>query len=546
MKTPLLYIITRIHFTVYVFLCVVSCSHIRTTPYRNSGCVSAATPEAVSAGIEILQAGGNAIDAAIATAFALAVTEPGMSGLGGQLQTIIAFPDRKPLIVNGTSFAPKNLPKNVSSTDLVGHRASTVPSFVRTLDYIWRSYGGGTLSWDRILEPSIRFADKGFVIGSYRHRVLQNHKKDLSKHLATRTLFLKKDDSVPNEGDRLKQPVLAKTLKRLAEYGADDFYKGEIAREIARDMLENHGWITLEDLNNVPQPLELEPLQGTYRGWDIYISPPPSGGWVVLQVLNLLEQTPSDQLFPSELSRTAKLVNALYLGHKNRYDAPVNSLLDYGKEIDLKIDKGTAENLLNQEDDSGETTHFSVVDASGLVVGVTASINSYYGAQVASPKLGFLYNDYMQEFELDNPEHPFSLRSSAMPYSSMCPTVLGKGGEIYMVLGSPGSARIISTVSQVIQLWVDTNMGICKAVSAPRIHVNPARQRLYFESLNTPAEIMKGFQEKGFEVKDAPTELAHTGMNPYFGGVHALAREKNRWCGAADPRRDGVVQCIHP
>jgi gamma-glutamyltranspeptidase/glutathione hydrolase len=128
----------------------------------------------------------------------------------------------------------------------------------------------------------------------------------------------------------------------------------------------------------------------------------------------------------------------------------------------------------------------------------------------------------------------------------MCPTVLGKGGEIYLVLGSPGSARIISTVSQVIQLWIDTNMGIQKAVSAPRIHVIPARQRLYFESLNTPTGISEVFHENGFIVKEAPQDLAFTGMNPYFGGVHALAREGNKWCGAADPRRDGVVQCTNP
>ena len=536
----------KIFFASCAILCATCCSHIRTIPHGNSGCVSAATPEAVSAGIEILQGGGNAIDAAIAVAFTLAVTEPGMSGLGGQLQVIIASPHRKPLIVNGTSFSPKNLPENVSSTDLVGHRASTVPSFVRTLDYIWRSYGSGNVNWESLVKPAIRFAEKGFVIGPYRNRVLLQHKDDLAKHHVTRTLFLKKDGSVPNEGDRLKQPVLAKTLKRLEEYGADDYYKGEIAREIARDMLENHGWITLEDLNNVPQPVELEPLQGTYRGWDIYTSPPPSGGWVVLQVLNLLEQTPSDQLFPGDPSRTAMLVNALYLGHKNRYDAPVQNLLDYRKEIDLKIDKTTALEILNDEDDSGETTHFSVVDASGLVVGVTASINSYYGAQVASPKLGFLYNDYMQEFELDNPEHPFALRPGAMPYSSMCPTVLRKGVEVYMVLGSPGSSRIISTVSQVIQLWVDTSMGIHTAVSAPRIHVNSSRQSLYFESQNIPTGILEELQGNGFMVRAAPTGLAHAGMNPYFGGVHALAREEGRWCGAADPRRDGVVKCTHP
>jgi gamma-glutamyltranspeptidase/glutathione hydrolase len=130
-----------------------------------------------------------------------------------------------------------------------------------------------------------------------------------------------------------------------------------------------------------------------------------------------------------------------------------------------------------------------------------------------------------------------------MPYSSMCPTVLAQGDEVFLVLGSPGSSRIISTVSQVIQLWVDTGMGIGKAVSAPRIHVTPASQRLFFESLKPPAEIRAAFLEDGFTVQEAPTVLALTGINPYFGGVHALAREGGAWCGAADPRRDGVVRC---
>lgn len=133
-----------------------------------------------------------------------------------------------------------------------------------------------------------------------------------------------------------------------------------------------------------------------------------------------------------------------------------------------------------------------------------------------------------------------------MPYSSMCPTVLAKEGEVVLVLGSPGSSRIISTVSQVIQLWVDTGMGVARAVSAPRIHVTPARQRLYFESLKTPAETRVTFRENGFTVQDVPAALALTSINPYFGGVHALAREGGRWCGAADPRRDGVARCISP
>ena len=132
-----------------------------------------------------------------------------------------------------------------------------------------------------------------------------------------------------------------------------------------------------------------------------------------------------------------------------------------------------------------------------------------------------------------------------MPYSSMSPTVLAKEGKVRMVLGSPGSSRIISTVSQVIQLWVDTTMGIRRAVSAPRIHATPARKRLYFETSDIPRDSAV-FLENGYMIKDAPMDLIHAGLNPYFGGVHALAGEGGSWCGAADPRRDGAVQCVRP
>ncbi|MFQ5638026.1 MAG: gamma-glutamyltransferase family protein [bacterium] len=535
---------THVHFAIWLFvgLCLLSCQ----TGSENeeyAGIVSAASPEAAAAGVEILEAGGNAIDAAVAVSFTLAVTEPAMSGLGGQSQLIVFAPDKGAFVINGTSFSPAKLPTQVAQSDLVGHFATTVPSTVRVLHYAWLKYGSGKITWTQLLAPAIRFAREGFEVGAFRHLVFKRHAYNLRNNPATRTLFLHKDGSIPSEGEVFKQPVLANTLQRLAARGAEDFYTGAIARDIAADMKANGGWITLDDLQHVPQPIELPPLHTTYRGWDVYSLPPPGGGWVVLQMLNLLEQSSPEALAPDSPTRLIKLADALRIGHTNRQSDPVENLVDYQSDVREKISKEFAKRaLINNEEktSNGETTHFSVVDGSGIAVAVTASINAYFGARAAIPKLGFLYNSYMHEFELDEPGHPFALQPKAMPYSSMSPTILVKDGEARLILGSPGSSRIISSITQVVQLWVDAGMGIEEAVAARRVHVVP-QNKLYIESQTVSDSVLSALEKAGYVLTQPRTDLAHGDLNPYFGGIHALAKENGRWRGAADPRRDGAV-----
>lgn len=520
------------------------------TPTQNpdsdfDGIVSSAAPEATAAGVEILEAGGNAIDAAVAVSFALGVAEPAMSGLGGGVQIIFHAPGKEPVVINGTSFSPHATPTNAKKPDISGHRATTIPSTVRVLHYAWQNHGSGKIAWADLLAPAIRYAEQGFVIGPFRHKVLQRHYKDLAAQLSTSALYLNDDGSLPEEGVLWKQPVLARTLRRLAEHGADDFYQGQIAREIADDMANNGGWMTLEDLNHFPQPVELKPLKSTYRDWDVYSLTPPGGGWVVLQILNLLEQSSASDLAPDSPTRVQKLANALRIAHTSRRTKPVTDLVDFEDAVQKRISKETAKRLLQNtaRKSSGETTHFSVVDAEGMVVGVTASINAYYGARVATPSLGFLYNDYMNEFEIDSPGHPFAIRPNAMPYSSMSPTILAKEGVPQLVVGSPGSSRIISAVAQVIQLWVDTDMGIKGAVVALRMHVHPTAEEigLYVENPTTANAKRAFFEQLGYTLKQPSTDLANGDLNPYFGGVHAIAKNNGKWYGAADPRRDGMV-----
>jgi gamma-glutamyltranspeptidase/glutathione hydrolase len=482
------------------------------------------------------EAGGNAIDAAVAISFALAVTEPAMSGLGGQTQILLYPPAGDPLVINGTSYAPLATPKNAGADDIVGHRATTVPTTVRTLAYAWRQYGSGRMAWADLLEPAHRYAERGFIPGPFRREIWARFTADLAASPSAAAIFLDASRAPPPSNRAWRQPALASTIQRLADDGADDFYRGAIAREIAADMEANGGWLELADLDGLPEPPVLMALEGTYRDFEVATMPPPGGGWVVLQMLNLLERSDRAALDPADSERMLRIADALRFGHRQRRDHPVRDLVDYEDEVRTRIAKDAAGERLGEGD--GHTTHFSVVDPDGLVVAVTASINYAFGAKVATPSLGFLYNDYMREFVLDDPSHPFALRGGAMPYSSMSPTVVSREGSPVLALGSPGSARIISAVVQVSELWMDRFRNVGDAVAMPRIHVIPdSALFLEYPAAADTAALM----DAGFVLPPPRPDWMPGELTAYFGGVHAVALERGQWEGAADPRRDGVV-----
>lgn len=525
-----------------VALPLIACAPAVQTPaLTQGGAVAAATPEAAAAGREILEAGGNAVDAAVAVAFVLGVTEPAGSGLGGQTSFLVHPRGAAPFAITGTSFSPACTPPDARAEDVVRRRLTTVPSTVRVLEFAWREYGSGRITWAQVLAPAIRYAEEGFPLGGFRHRALARDAAALREDAAAAGFYLNPDGSVPAVGDTVRQPVLARTLRRLAEAGADDFYRGEIARTIAAD-LAPHGWVTLADLARVPAPRVLPALHGTYRGWDVYTLPPPAGGWAVLQVLNVLEEAPPDALAAGRPERLVWLAEALRIGHRSRRVDPVRNLEEYEGETAVKTGKARARELMQsfERPGGGETTHFSVVDGQGMGVAVTQSLNSYFGARIANPTLGFLYNDYMREFEVGRPDHPHALRPGAMPYSSMSATVVSRHGVVVLVLGSPGSSRIISAVVQVIHRWVDLGESVAAAVAAPRIHVVPDRD-LLFESGLPADDLHAELERRGFAPQHRRTDLAGEVLDPYFGGVHAVAWEGGVWRGAADPRRDGVA-----
>ena len=517
------------------------------SPPAANGLVSSASPEATLAGRQILDKGGNAADAAVAIAFALGVTEPAMSGLGGGTQVLLSIPGKDPIAINGTTLSPALTPVTATKADLTYHKRSTIPSTVKVLHYLWKKYGSGAIAWAELLDPAIGYAEKGFVVGTFRHLVYKKYEKELLNSPYHTYYWLTPEGRIPAPGERIRQPVLATTLRRLAQHGAADFYSGDIAREIASDMAKNGGWITLEDLQNFPEPSELPALHTTFRDYDVYSQPPPCGGWTVLQILNLLEESPAAMLQSAD-QYWIKLTTALYLGHLNRDMAPVTDLSQYEPYTRLKTSKDILEEVKanwppSEQSSGGETTHFSVVDDTGMALAVTASINAYFGAAAASSKLGFLYNTYMDDFQLGQPSHPFAIGPGKMAYSSMSPTVVRKDGQNVLVIGSPGSARIISTVAQIARQWMDAQEKDIKAsVAAPRVHVYD--NKVLFEALapSEQATILPYLEKQGMEIAFPTYDLQINGLNAYFGGVHALAWENGRWKGAADPRRDGLVQ----
>lgn len=539
--------LTGLFILIFLLGCTSPDSESASTPL-SQGIVSSASPEATQAGMDILAAGGNAIDAAVAISFALGVTEPAMSGLGGGSQVLFAPAGQRPITINGTTLSPAATPITANKQDLQYHTRSTIPSTVKVMEYIWQKYGSGRLSWSQLLQPAIKYAEEGFVVGVFRHKVYKKYESSLKKSPFNASQVLLSNGNIPAPGDTIRQAILAQTLRRLAEAGAEDFYSGEIARKIAADMEKNGGWITLEDLQTFPEPTELEPLSIDYRDHKIYSQPPPCGGWTALLMLNLLQQSDAGQLQFGTEERFFKLTQALALAHQDRREQPITDLVNYGQAAKEKLSSGYARTLMatsakkadEQEEEGGETTHFSVVDQEGNAIAVTASINAYFGAKAAAPDLGFLYNTYMDDFFLGEPDHPFAIRPGAMAYSSMSPTIVQKEGENVLVIGSPGSARIISAVAQLTQLWIDSQMGIEKIVELPRLH--SVYGRVYIENLaELPNEWIQQLRKDGYQIAHPTYDLTTGALNAYFGGIHALAKEDGVWRGAADPRRDGAV-----
>jgi len=467
------------------------------------GMVATREAHATDIGITVLEAGGNAVDAAVAVGFALAVTHPSAGNLGGGGFLLARFADGHTAFIDFRERAPEKASRNmyigpdgkVTPDSLVGYRASGVPGTVRGLEFAHQKYG--RKAWRDLVEPAVELASRGFPVSyGLASSLRSKHTSErLSRFPESRRIFLK-DGKFFEAGERLVQPELARTLERIRDRGAKGFYEGETAELLAADMKEHGGLITLGDLKNY-KAIERAPLTGSYRGYGIVTAPPPSSGGVgILQMLGVLEGSGFEKSsagsaaplhFMAETMRRYFADRSEYMGDPDFYRVPVSGLLNAryvaGLRQSIDPDRATPSVKLHPGKPAGyessQTTHYSIVDAEGNAVAVTYTLNDGYGSGVTATKLGFLLNNQMDDFAA-KPGEPNAyglvqgeangIQPRKTPLSSMTPTIVLRDGKLYLVLGSPGGPTIINTVLEVIVNVIDFGMNVADAVDAPRMH----------------------------------------------------------------------------
>lgn len=487
------------------------------------GMVATSHACATAAGVEVLEAGGNAVDAAVASALALAVCEPMESGIGGQsLILLYRQSSREMVAIDGSVRSPRRADPALPSRELRrGHKAVAVPTTVAALEYARAKYG--RLSWARLLAPAIRLAEEGYVITPLQHRLMARESAHMIQHGASR-FFLDAEQRPLPVGSRFRQDVMAKTLHRLATAGPEDFYTGQIARALCDDMARHGGWLHGDDLQPIPWPRELPPLSQTVGNWNVFSFPPPGGGATVLEMLSGWRALDAALQNPASPTGALALANVMQPAARNYVKRPLapSSASDLADEDD--------------EDGSGQTTHLSVVDGEGNAVGLTQSLNRVFGSCAAAADLGFVYNGYVRAFNRRRPDSPYFLRSGAVPRVCSAPTILLQGGRLLAVVGSPGSARIPQAIVQVLARLDQnfTRAGAWNAVSAPRFYIS-SKKTAYLE----PRGLDDGFAEM---LKQANCEIRELEPFSFFlGSVQMVVSREGELIGVADPRRDGTA-----
>ncbi len=500
-----------------------------------NGMIATAHLCATEAGSQILRTGGNAIDAAIAAALALGVCEPAASGLGGQTMMLIHLAEpRRTFALDGSSRAPNRaLPEHFvnRSVRLRGHQATTVPSSLATYQYALDQYG--TMKFAEVVQPAIALAEDGYPITALQNRLAKRELKNLRAGGAA-PLFLKDGKRPPAIGSIFRQPVLAKTLKRLAQHGTEDFYQGQIARQIHEDMQRNGGLLHEDDLARIPHPIERRPVACHFDAMRVITFPPPGAGRTLVEMLNILEYVPwrlCSPDTPSGAVMLAELIRRAFLDRRDRpYDPSFYSQIDDKHMLSESYAHQVAKQLLKRVRTHGDTTHLSVMDRFGNVVGLTQSIERVYGSCAASPELGFLYNNYMSAFEYDDISHPYYMRPNAVPWASVAPTIVFHGRRPWAVLGSPGSERITPSILQVLLRL--KHQPPYDAVAAPRLHASITGE-VSLEATRMRDDIPRVLQQYGFQVKRRDP------YSFYLGCVQLVLVDGKTLIGVADPRRDG-------
>jgi gamma-glutamyltranspeptidase/glutathione hydrolase len=534
------------------------------------------------AGVEMMQAGGNAVDAAVATGFALAVVHPQAGNLGGGGFMLVRMADGKTHFIDYREKAPAAATANmyldakgnvIEDASVVGYRAIGVPGSVAGMVYAQKKYGKLTL--DRVIAPAIKLAREGYALAWEDIEDLKD--KHLAEFPESRRIF-QRDGNYYQQGETLRQPELARTLERIAR-DPDDFYHGTMARELAASVQKGGGLVTAADLANY-EVKEREPIRGSYRGYEIISAPPPSSGGIALvEILNILEgydlaqygsRSAAAMHLTLEAFRRAFFDRAEFLGDPDFSKIPVAQLIDkkYGAAWRESIDPMHASVSTNLRRpaifseleqyaavhpepvavrEPEHTTHYSVVDPDGNAVAVTTTLNDTLGSRVTAEGLGFLLNDEMDDFAakqgvpnayglIQGPTN--AIGSGKRPLSAMTPTIVLKDGKLFLVLGSPGGPRIITTVANILMGVVDYGMSIQEAVNALRFHHQWLPDEVGVEQWFSP-DAVRLLGQMGHKIKFGITASAK--WEPYWsdGECIAIDLKTGERLGASDGRNNG-------
>ncbi|MBQ2995698.1 MAG: gamma-glutamyltransferase [Oscillibacter sp.] len=524
-----------------------------------NGMVTTANVYATMAGLEVLEMGGSAVDAAIAISYALGVVEPNASGLGGGGFFNIHMADGREVVIDYREVAPMaqdaytwlnedGTVKN-GNANSVGALAAAVPGTVAGLEYALEHYGSGKLTRQQIMQPAIDLATEGYIIGGTTAAAIADYYDYMvTDYTVLGDYYLK--DGLPYEvGDVITNPDLAKSLQMIAEGGRDAFYKGEMAQAIIDTLASYGGVMTMEDLANY-EPAIREPVKGTYRGYEIVSCPPASsGGTHIVEVLNVLENydigamgvnTAETLHVWSEALKACFADRGAFMADTAFADVPLAGLTskEYAKTIADKItDQAQSwEKGAPWDYQGNSTTAYSVADAEGNIVSVTQTIECFWGCKIAIPGYGFIMNDQMHDFSTD-PESVNKVEGGKKPLSSMSPTiVLDKDGKAFMSLGSPGGLRIWPTVAQVISNVIDHGMNMQDAIDCARIFDRGNADGICYESAGEnaiTADTVAALEAQGHTFTDKG------GWNLFFGGCQGILFAEDGIQGGADPRRDG-------
>ncbi len=505
------------------------------------GMVVAQEPLAADVGIEVLKRGGNAVDAAVAVGFALAVTHPVAGNIGGGGFMLVRLADGTADFLDFRECAPGKATRdmyigadgNPTRESIVGWRSSGVPGSVAGFEFAHKKFG--SKPWPELLAPAVKLAKDGFTVTGPVAASLNAARTRLESDPESKRVFF--GDGRPyQDGDTLRQTELGATLERIARNGAAEFYQGETAKRLAAQMQAHGGLVSLEDLENY-KVAERTPLGGNYNAFHIITAPPPSAGGVgVLQMMGMLQGTNYDSdgadsakavHYEAEAMRRFYADRSEYLGDPDFYNVPVRQLLDpkyiAWRRSTIDATRATPSDIIGpglpkavtariEWYESSETTHYNVVDAKGNAAAVTYTLNNSWGNAITVPGLGFLLNDEMDDFAA-KPGAPNmfgmvgadanAIEPRKRPLSSMTPTIITKDDKLFMVVGAPGGAKITTGVMEVILDVLDFHMNPQDAVDLPRFHEQWKPDVLYLQNGFSP-QVEKALQNMGYEVK--PTD----------------------------------------